>query len=161
MNPLREDDLSDLEKELQVEGTTEKDARSLLGKIANFYFTPKQIEKWRNGKIYEWLGVHKYKKYLPTMGDIVSRKLGWHPIIGAKNREEGLKNYEISTRQYEKIHLASSIVVTPIIVLTFTIENYIGGGISLGFNLVVNYYPILVQRYNRARIYNTLEKMNK
>jgi glycosyl-4,4'-diaponeurosporenoate acyltransferase len=131
--------------------------KSTIKKITEIYFRPKSFECWKDGKLYECLGVKTFKKYLPTLGDIVSKKIGYRPIASANSKEEGLIRYEKQTKLFESIHIAGFCTMIPILPNIFLNGDYKGGLLlSLG-DFAINVYPIMVQRYNRARIYNFLE----
>ena len=107
----------------------------------DFYFTPKFFEK--SGRIYELLGVRIFKKFLPTYGDYMLRLTGIRLINNGST--ETLKDYETATKIFEMIHLVFCLL-------------YICFSVSILLNLMINIYPIMVQRYNRARIYKILRK---
>lgn len=113
--------------------------------VSDAYFAPKQFEK--NGTIYKLLGVHIFKRFLPTFGDYAIRITGVSLLKGYSASE--LKNYEVLTRIYETIHLVAGILY--LVFLPFSL-------ISCSANLVINFYPIMVQRYNRARVYKILQR---
>jgi len=124
---------------------------------SNKYFISKPFE--REGSIYLWLGV-KYYKYLLKI-------IGWEKIIrkdqSVKNHLDSLTNYKIWTQGSEAIHLFASIYV-----IAFTI--WTGWKYSIGdvywlilFNIIVNVYPVMLQRYNRPRVIRLIQhqKMRK
>ena len=116
----------------------------------DFYFAPKFFEK--NGRFYEFLGVHIFKKFLPTFGDYVVRLTGSSVLSGRSTKS--LKTYEMFTRIYETAHLALCILMISMLLKHFTIFVFVT-------NLAINVYPILTQRYNRAKVYKILRKKEK
>ena len=123
------------------------------------YFRPKAFESYGDSTVYNLIGIKFYKKYLPTTGDLVRR---WRKIkqieIGKANQIAELYRYERKTRTYEWRHLIGAFVF---VVLTFFIERKLTvlNWILLPFlNLVINIYPIFLQRYNRIRIVNILKR---
>ena len=128
------------------------------------YFKPKQFEYYRDRIIYEFIGIRFYKKYLPTTGDLVSRKRKIKQIdLTNSNRYEELYRYERKTRSYEWRHIIGAILFIAIrflfdsslrmTVLDFTVLPIM--------NLYINIYPIFLQRYNRIRILKILKNNNK
>jgi len=128
------------------------------------YFRPKKFEYYRDRTIYDLIGVKIYKKYLPTTGDLVSRKREIKQIdLTKSNRYEELYRYERKTRNYEWRHIIGAIVFVAIrflfdsslrlTILDFTILPIM--------NLYINIYPIFLQRYNRIRILKILKNNNK
>jgi hypothetical protein len=133
-----------------------------MGIISNLtlsYFKPKSFELYRGKTIYDVIGIKFYKKYLPTTGDLVRR---WRKIkqieIGKANQIAELYRYERKTRNYEWRHLIGAVLF---VVLIFLIDRKltIFDWIFLTFlNLVINIYPIFLQRYNRIRILKVLKR---
>jgi hypothetical protein len=123
------------------------------------YFLSKPFEK--EGRIYLRFGVRYYKYLL--------RIIGWEKIIRKdqpiKNNYESLLKYKTWTQVSEAIHLFASICV-----IAFTI--WIGWRFSIGdvywlilLNIMVNVFPVILQRYNRPRVIHLLKiyemRMNK
>ena len=142
----------------EKEGFFQRVADSVKGGIDS-YFKPKSFERWEDGKIYKWLGVKHFKKILPTGGDYVAKWIGWRPIAGASSKEEGLRDYEKWTRVYESIHSVLFPLYTTSMIQDLADGDLESAGWMLLKNLAINVYPIMVQRYNRARIYNALDRI--
>jgi hypothetical protein len=123
----------------------------LFGKLfipaySSGYFTPRPFE--RNGSVYRWLGVTYYV--------VLLRLIGWEKLLRKdqpiKNSLESLKVFEATTRGSEVIHVCAAISVA-----AFTI--WVAWRYSVGhihwlvlLNILVNVYPVLLQRYNRPRV---------
>jgi len=128
------------------------------------YFRPKKFEYYRDITIYELIGIKIYKKYLPTTGDLVSRKRGIKQIdLTESNRYEELYRYESKTRNYELRHIIGAFVFVGI---RFLFDgslrlNILDLTILPIMNLYINIYPIFLQRYNRIRILKILKNNNK
>lgn len=169
-------ELSGLERELYSEIDVSPEKRSFWGKagevakdILNVYYKPKEIEKKGKGRIYRGLGVHLFKKIVPTGGDYIHRLLHWkmppysleHSIKNSSDRISGLKSYAIATCAYETLHLAFMASSVPGLVESIQ-EGDIGKTLhTIGWNVAVNIYPIMLQRYNRARIHNVLDNVQE
>lgn len=130
------------------------DKRRLLERIADAYFEPKKFE--RNPKFYERLGVKFFKKYMPTSGDFVRRRRGAEPLI---TDSSSLKKWEETTKQIEGLHLRFAGVMTGMTAGLVLLGKPEIAGFAGGLNVLLNGYPIMLQRYNRARIYNVLERL--
>ena len=153
---------SQLERELYQElpeTVDTKETKSFVRKVGNGlnwlqeqYFKPKFFEK--SGKLYENLGVKTFKKFLPTMGGYMCRLTGYRWINGKKDL--GMRDFW--TRVYETIHLTIGSVVTVQTIDKIADGDYDGAAIQTALNLLVNVYPIMMQRYNRSRIYRTQER---
>ena len=144
--------LSDLEKELSSENSL-----SFFQKVADLYFKPKSFE--RSGKLYESLGAKQFKKLL--MGAIGGLLGGGgyasNYFIGKERSVKAIKKFERCTRINETIHLPATIILSYALIGNLVKENYLMAAADVFFGLL-NGYPLILQRYNRARVYNVLEK---
>lgn len=137
--------------------------KKIVEVVAETYFSPKPWEG--NGDIYRKVGIRTFKRYLPTGEPIIklARRRGDSHVAGyslSKPTLEKAKKYELTTRIYETVHdvgiIAGIIGLIPF-VLHETVDTYTGIASGLVF---FNSYAVMLQRYNRARIYN-LVKRNK
>lgn len=131
----------------------------IVRKIIMGYFRPKAFEFYRDSTVYHLIGIKFYKKYLPTTGDLVRR---WRKIkqidVAKTNMIQELYRYERKTRTYEWRHLIGAVVFVVLIFFIgrkLTIYDWIFLPI---LNLLINIYPIFLQRYNRIRILNVLKR---
>jgi ABC-type transport system involved in cytochrome bd biosynthesis fused ATPase/permease subunit len=119
---------------------------------SNYYHS----KKWENGgKIYKWFGVHGYRKVLVWVG---WEKLG-KAVNPVKKSLDALKHLEYNTRQSEFGHL---IIFFMVLVLTLFVGFYYGFKQSfwlLILNVILNAYPIVVQRFNRPRLLKAIHKI--
>ena len=116
------------------------------------YFKEQAWEK--QGKIYEKLGVHWFRKLL-----VIS---GWEKLSQKKNpvrkNTTALLQLERATRVSEFGHL-----VIVVLVLLITIPVSFSYSVSEAIwltvlNILLNVYPILVQRYNRPRLRRLMQR---
>lgn len=125
--------------------------------VADLWFDPKSFE---SEEIYERVGIKLFKKYLPT-GDLASKviwELNCQSNFIAGSSEEDLKNHEKFTRIYEGAHLILFLVMTAAIGEKLS-DGYLNYSLfGIGINTIVNAYPILLQRYNRLRLYKAIKK---
>jgi len=142
-------ELSKLERELN---STELDERNIWQKGAYWYFKPRSFE--RKGTIYELLGVKKFKK---AYVDFINKRFNMR-ILSGRN-EKSLRDCIGSTKRYEGIHVIGNAVMTPMIIAPLLSGDYKFVAVAGAINTLVNIYPIMLQRYNRSRLYNTLEKV--
>ncbi|NHE59987.1 glycosyl-4,4'-diaponeurosporenoate acyltransferase CrtO family protein [Cyclobacterium plantarum] len=114
--------------------------------LKSSYFDTKKWEK--GGTVYRWLGVNGFRKLLVW--------IGWEKLNKAarpvKKDRSALEKLEYQTRQSEFGHLIIFILVA---VLGFAVA--LLHGIRESFwlfflNVVLNGYPMVVQRYNRPRL---------
>lgn len=119
---------------------------TLKAPLQTDYFREKQWEK--KGKTYERLGINLFRKLLVVLG---WEKLNKKDNPVAKNLK-ALMHLEYRTRQSELGHL-----IIFLIVLGFNFYVAIKYGIAeslwlLVLNILLNLYPIFLQRYNRPRL---------
>lgn len=114
-------------------------------------------QKWENGgEIYRWVGVNGFRKLLVWVGwEKLNKKA--NPV---KKNLAALKQLEYNTRLSEFNHL-----IIFFIVLGFTSWVGISDGFRhllwlVGLNVILNIYPIGVQRYNRPRLQKAIHRMN-
>ena len=113
------------------------------------------FEKWQNGRVYELLGVKYFQKaYLATVGKIALPNGKW-----INKTKRGFENFDFSTKLYETIHTVFGIAYACYDLNHYqsneSVKNLLGGCL---INALINIYPIMLQRYNRARVENILDK---
>ncbi|MBF8964129.1 hypothetical protein I0P70_12815 [Pontibacter sp. FD36] len=125
--------------------------QTLKPKLTAKYFECKQWEA--DGKVYRWLGVHIFRKLLVW--------IGWEKLHKAANPVKkdlgALKQLEYNTRQSDFGHLVIFFIV---LAVTFFVAYQYGLQQSLWLvflNVVLNIYPIMVQRYNRPRLQRAIQ----
>lgn len=126
------------------------------------YFKPRKFEYSGRSSIYKYIGINLFKKYLPTNGDLVYRYWG-KKHLGFKSIEkyQPLLRLEMQTRKWEFRHLVGMIgflVIAVAMETNYKLSDYIF--VSLLF-LLINIYPIALQRHNRIRIINVLKGQNQ
>ena len=125
--------------------------------LLEVYFRPKH---WKGkGTIYEMMGVLVFKSLVVKLG----RKLVRNPwkknsyYLWKKNIA-GIKAFERRTRYSELIHLVGALVPMGALLRG---GNESAVQVIMLFALAINIHPILLQRYNRIRIYRVLGKVRK
>jgi glycosyl-4,4'-diaponeurosporenoate acyltransferase len=123
----------------------------VIERFKAWYFPTRPVER---GRLYPLLGVRIFKKYLPTSGDVVSRRRGIKRIKlrEAGGRQAALANFEQQSRRWEFGHLVSAILLQAWAVVGGLLVSPVQFWACTGINLVVNIYPVMLQRYNRARV---------
>lgn len=119
---------------------------TLRGQLKSSYYNEKGWE--RRGKIYEKLGINFFRKILVG--------IGWEKLNKKSNpvekNTEALMNLHYQTKKAELGH-----VIILFIVLGFNLFVAFKFGVLkslwlLVLNILLNLYPIFLQRYNRPRI---------
>jgi len=125
----------------------------------DFWSAPKRFE---SPQLYERLGVLWIKRYVPTGGDYFRKKYGVR-VIDIKSNIESLLKFEERTRLYEAIHLGAFLAF-----LLFSIWQLVSGRTNgIGFVIACVVYvllilsPVLLQRYNRIRVYEAIRRMRQ
>jgi hypothetical protein len=125
------------------------------------YFRPRKIERYRGGILYRMLGIRLVAYLIPTGGLLWRRLFGWKgwsfALVGPSVR--AASEYRYSTCVFELLHLTALLLMLPDGIRAIQVGY--GDGI-LKFvlaGLVMNGYPLLLQRYNRVRIQTLLDKV--
>jgi len=147
---------SDAKPFSMVRGTLFMSTGLLVFFLPASYYQPRSFELF--GRCYNRLGVRWFKRWVPD-GDRAVRQArrfvpGYRVISGAS----GLSVFDSRTRRSEQGHLLWMWVTMPAILYAF-----VCGWAALALwllvgNVIINLYPIMVQRYNRARIQSILAR---
>jgi hypothetical protein len=124
------------------------------------FFKPRSWEYSGRSSVYRYLGILWFKKYLPTSGDWVRRNARERLIVYRdQDPFEALYAYEHTTRVHEFRHwLGMLVFIALAFVFEYTAIDYV---VVLVLFLVINVYPILLQRHNRMRILKVLNRFNQ
>ncbi len=133
---------------------TNRASRGLGQKAMDLYFRPKRIEKWKNGRLYELLGIKIFKKICVY----IAHEFGWDSCFIGDASQEGLKAYEKRTRISEAIHSPVTMLLTYQII-SFVVEGSYVGAVIIGPIWFLNALPTALQRYNRVRVGSVLHRM--
>src|SRR6266571_5237027 len=125
----------------------------------DFWFRPRRFETER---LYELLGARLLKRYVPTGGDLVMRRLrrrrpGARLLCGANLGS--LRRFERWTRVAEAVHLAGFMAFAVLAGWRFTHRSLSGTGlgVALALDLAFGLWPVILQRYNRLRVIRAIE----
>ena len=146
---------------LQVSlGVTLQNLGSLRQSISQWYFKPRAWETYNRGAVYVHLGVRIYKKYLPTSGDLITRARGIKRLkVAGLGRRAALERHRNQTCVWEWRHLISAILLQSWAIFAWLKFGVAKFWVSTVINIFVNIYPIMLQRFTRARIKLCLGKM--
>jgi len=118
----------------------------LKPKLTSNYYNPKEWEK--EGKIYPFFGVSVFRKILVWIGwEKLNKKT--NPV---KKSVDSLLHLEYGTRQSEFGHLIIFFIVLAVNIFVAIKFGFLKSLWLLILNLILNFYPIIVQRYNRPRL---------
>jgi hypothetical protein len=106
-------------------------------------------------EIYKYLGVHFFRKLLVRSGWERSRKKET-PI---RKSLVILEYYEYRTRTSEFGHGIIAIIIAIISVYVAMVYSFKETIWLILFNIVLNIYPMMVQRYNRPRVRRVIKKL--
>ena len=140
---------SELERDV-----TNHASKGLGQRVTDLYFRPKRIERWKNGRLYELLGIKIVKKVCVYIG----HKFKWESYFISDRSQEGLKAYEKRTRISEAIHSPVAMLLTYQII-SFLVEGSYTGAVIIGPIWILNGLPAALQRYNRVKIGSVLHRM--
>ncbi|QSW90086.1 hypothetical protein J0383_04520 [Flavobacterium endoglycinae] len=123
---------------------------ALKSPLASSYYDEKTWEK--RGKVYENLGINIFRKLLVLVGwEKVIRKT--FPI---EKNTKSLEKLYYQTKKSELDHLIILIIVLGFNVFVALEFGFVKSLSLLVLNLLLNLYPIFLQRYNRPRIAKAL-----
>ncbi|WP_192821889.1 hypothetical protein [Rufibacter sp. LB8] len=125
---------------------------AILPKLDASYFLPKPFEK--DGKIYKYAGVLAYRKLLAL--------LRWDKMmpkgVTVQPNAAALQQLEYNTRVSETGH---TLIFLLVLVVTVVMTDSLKQAKWLWFtNILLNVYPVLLQRYNRPRYLRLLQRFN-
>jgi Glycosyl-4,4'-diaponeurosporenoate acyltransferase len=127
----------------------------------DIWLRPKRFESER---LYERLGALIIKRYVPTGGDLVMLRLRRkHPERRwVTSNLVSLRKYEARTRLNESIHLVGFVGFAGLAVEKFASGTLSVHGliIALALNLIFGLWPVILQRYNRLRLYRAIERFS-
>ena len=100
--------------------------------------------------LYRWVGVGLVKRIVatrvwPLMG-------GFEPPPKPKNRQELLDRTELTTKGAEVCHGATFMLVFFVALFCLAVGRFSEAVWILAFNLLLNGYPVMLQRVNRWRV---------
>jgi hypothetical protein len=125
----------------------------------DIWFRPKRFESER---LYERLGALVIKRYVPTGGDLVMQRLRRnHPgRRWVTSSLQSLRQYERRTRLNESIHFIGFIGFTVLAASKFASGSLtmLGFTFALALNLILGLWPVILQRYNRLRLYRAIDR---
>jgi glycosyl-4,4'-diaponeurosporenoate acyltransferase len=124
------------------------------------YFRPRAFEYAGHDSVYRYIGIRWFKKYLPTSGDRV-RRHAKQRLISYQQEDPfaSLYAYVRTTRVHEYRHwLGMLAFIALAFVFDYTAIDYV---VVTVLFLVINVYPILLQRHNRVRILKLLNRFNQ
>lgn len=109
--------------------------------------------------LYRWVGVGLVKKIVATrMWPLLH---GVDPPEGLKNNRESLDRAELAMRGAEVCHGATFILMFPVALYYLSVGRISEVYWILGFNLLLNGYPVMLQRANRWRIQQVRAKSRR
>ncbi|WP_285009686.1 hypothetical protein [Pedobacter faecalis] len=119
-------------------------------KLTSTYYEQKAWEQ--KGRIYEYIGINFYRKLLVWVGwEKLTRK-----TLPIENNTEALTRLYRQTKISERDHAVIFMIVLGFNVYVALIFGFSKSLSLLILNILLNLYPIFLQRYNRPRIKRAL-----
>lgn len=122
--------------------------------LPNGYFRPKKFEK--SGRVYKLLAVPLLRKLI--------RRGPVHilaPTLQYSGRRDSLPALERETRKAESAHAIALLASLPLIAYALFNRWLVSAGWLLLFTFLLNMYPVMLQRHNRARLERVLGKTGR
>lgn len=121
--------------------------------LSSSYFNTFPFE--RQGHLYEILGVHGYRWLLKVSGwEKITRQA--NPV---KKTIAALQQYERATRVSETGHTLIAAIVMAVTVYVLVNYSALDAIWLILSNVLLNVYPVLVQRYNRPRLQEAIKRL--
>jgi hypothetical protein len=130
--------------------------------LLDFYFFPKAFE--RNGLIYRLLGIPLFKQVImATVGAFVlacrAKKDLASYFVTAPFSKKALQTTERWSRFNEIVHIVI-MIITGFLARYALMRGSKTGFLLLIFAVLLNFYLILLQRYNRVKMYRLMESLH-
>ncbi len=100
--------------------------------------------------IYRWAGVGLIKRIVETR--TWPLMAGFEPPPKAKSRQELLDRTEETARGAEICHAATFLLASLVMLICLAVKNYAAALWIFAFNMLLNGYPVMLQRTHRHRI---------
>jgi hypothetical protein len=114
------------------------------------YYRPRAFEA--SGRLYEWIGVRLFRHFVMNGDDMNTEIRRIYPTYRVIVGQREMRRLEEQTRLNERSHVFAFWAGLPAIVYAVLL-GWTGFAIFLGgATALANVYPILLQRYTRARI---------
>lgn len=127
--------------------------------VFDAWFRPKAFESER---LYERLGALIVKRYVPTGGDLVMRRLRRHhpERRWVTSNLQSLCTYEKRTRLNESFHVVGFIGFAALAVDRFASGSLtsLGLAVALALDVILGLWPAVLQRYNRLRLCRAINR---
>jgi len=109
--------------------------------------------------LYQWLGVGLVKRIVATRTWALMN--GWKPPPKPKNRQELLDRIDLLTKGAEVCHGATFILAFSVALFLLAVGSLSEAVWILAFNVLLNGYPVMLQRVNRWRVQQVRASMRQ
>lgn len=129
-----------------------------VSKIAEEYFKPRAWEQ----KVHRALGAVYAKRLVIAPWAMIRAKkcFDWNNYFIWDTSIKGLKSMEGATRINESIHLVGTLLNIPAVFFNIAVGHTLIASLCVA-GTVAQSYLVLIQRYNRARLYSVVEEKEK
>jgi len=124
--------------------------------VPDSYFDIKRFEA--DGRVYELLGIRFFKRVVPNGLYINQLARRFDPVYRVVRNKQSMIEFEAQTILAERCHLVSLLLMVPSAIYALMLGWYVFAAVILLPNIPLHVYPILLQRYTRARIQNALQR---
>jgi hypothetical protein len=120
------------------------------------YYRPRRLEA--SGRLYERLGIRLFRHFVMNGDDMNTEIRRIYPTYRVIGGPREMRRLEAQTRLNERAHMFAFWAGLPAVVYA-AVLGWTGFALFLGgATAVANVYPILLQRYTRARIHGILSR---
>ncbi len=114
------------------------------------YFTLRTLE--RSGRIYEFLGVHIFRRFAADGDWINRRRRRRDAAYRVVHDRSSARHFAQNVRESERIHLVLFTICAGTMAYAVAIQSFTWAVFFCVANVVANVYPIMLQRYTRSRL---------
>jgi len=119
------------------------------------YFASKRFE--RNGSIYRWTGIQAFVAFLRFIG----WEKFWRRAIPVLKEPDALRKYADSTRGSEAVHVVAGVCMMALTTSIAIRHSWAETKWLWLVNVLINLYPVLLQRYNRPRVERLILRLER
>lgn len=114
-----------------------------------------RFAKWElEGRVYEWVGIRAFQWILSTV------RWNWvTPDSRIKSGRSDLDRLLKVLNQSEGLHKVSGVVTAVVAAANFYRGHALIGFWLFGINIILNIYPVMLQRWNRGRIFQVQRRL--
>ena len=126
--------------------------QALRPALASTYYDSKTWEA--EGRMYKWIGIDTFRRLLVLIG---WERFNKHSVR-VNRKAEAIQHLEYTSRQSALGHIIIFVIVLGIAIIVAYVYGIRASMWLMSLNILLNAYPMMLQRYNRPRYQRALQK---